>query len=340
MFRYPERSQDFVSAPGDPDAGPLGRRRDPDLAIRLAYIDASKLQYHLIAEDPASGRLKLLARAPGVSPVYADFDEPGIPVPDAQEGMRWLRIEQYIRDAVQVPTPVVTPKSQRQPKDEGTYLHALLPVDLEVTSQGGGRAEPWRHRVWLPHMRYPEYPDGVHGPVRVDLPAASGVTEPVYLAFSRVRRPLPFALTLDGFEMQPYEGTTIPRDYVADLTITDLGPDGRPAGSPRRGQARLNNPLIHAGMKLSQTGWDPGDRSDPNHQARDERGRFVNQQRYSIIGVGNNVGIRAIFIGACLVVVGIPWAFYVKPMLVRRQSRRLRQAVGSAAATEATRSAA
>ena len=134
---------------------------------------------------------------------------------------------------------------------------------------------------------------------------------------------LPFSVALDEFEMIPYSGTNTPRDFVADLSLTPLNPDTTTPSPTDNGQAKLNNPLVYQGIKLSQTGWDPGDRNDPNHQARDAQGRFTHQQRYSIMGVGNNVGIRVVFIGACLVVAGIPWAFYIKPLLVQRQKRRI-----------------
>lgn len=327
LHRYPERTQDFVPAPGDPNVGPMGKRVAPDPAIRLTYIDASKLQYRLIsrAGDPD---LQVLVRLPGQPAALASLSDRRLPVFDSTGEVFWAYVTQRLHSATQVLQPAITPKEQRLPKDEGTYLHALLPVDLEVASAAGASGPVWRERVWLSHMRYPRYPDETSRPVRVDLPTEPGGggdrLRTVYLAFSRLERELPFAIALEGFQMQPYPGTDIPRDYVASLSILDLDHTSRPTGSFHQGQARLNNPWVYRGIKLSQIGWDPGDRSDPNHQARDDAGRYLHQQRYTILGVGNNVGIRAIFIGACLVVVGIPWAFYVKPLLLRRQSRKLR----------------
>jgi hypothetical protein len=37
------------------------------------------------------------------------------------------------------------------------------------------------------------------------------------------------------------------------------------------------------------------------------------------------VGIWIIWTGAIMIGMGIPWAFYVKPWLVRRQSEKLRR---------------
>jgi hypothetical protein len=47
--------------------------------------------------------------------------------------------------------------------------------------------------------------------------------------------------------------------------------------------------------------------------------------RYTILGVGNNPGIHIIALGSILMGVGIPWAFYVKPLLVQRKKRKIQQ---------------
>ena len=44
---------------------------------------------------------------------------------------------------------------------------------------------------------------------------------------------------------------------------------------------------------------------------------------FTILGVGNNPGIHIIAFGSILFSIGIPWAFYFKPYLVRREKRRL-----------------
>ncbi len=329
MHRYPERSQDFTPAPNDPTVGPMGRRSDPDPRLRIVYIDATKPQYRVLS-DPKLSEIKVLARLPDRPPVLTDLTGDRLPVTNATDRVMWVYLKQKLRQATRVPMPVITPKAQRDPKDEGTYLHALLPMDLEIAVPPGQGERPraWRQRVWLTHMRYPDLPQEGYHPIRVQVP---GVDLPggLTLAFSRLRRPLPFQVALDGFEMIPVPGTDIPRDFVADLSLMPVGATARESSPPQHGQARLNNPLIHHGIKLSQTGWDPGDRRDPDHQAKDAQGRWVNQQRYSILGVGNNVGIRVIFAGACLVVAGIPWAFYIKPLLLRRRKRQLQARVSN-----------
>ena len=144
------------------------------------------------------------------------------------------------------------------------------------------------------------------------------------------------AITISAAELSQGEGTETRAGstWVATLAIGDLNALGVMAQRPEQVEARLNSPVIHRtpgaplglrSIKLSQIAWDKGDQSAPGHLARDEQGRFVNQQRFTILGVANNVGIRIIFVGACLIVIGIPWAFYVKPALQQRRKRKIQR---------------
>jgi hypothetical protein len=48
---------------------------------------------------------------------------------------------------------------------------------------------------------------------------------------------------------------------------------------------------------------------------------------FTILHVGNNPGIHLVAAGGVMMGVGIPWAFYVKPWLVRREKKRIQEAV-------------
>jgi hypothetical protein len=49
--------------------------------------------------------------------------------------------------------------------------------------------------------------------------------------------------------------------------------------------------------------------------------------QFTILGVGNNPGYTIIFLGGILVTVGIPWAFYVKPWILRRRKAKIQQSL-------------
>jgi hypothetical protein len=219
--------------------------------------------------------------------------------------------------------PVPVPHNKRVSKEEGTYINALVPVDLQMSLTDGST---WERRVWLSHMRYPDpgIANDQNRPVRVNIPTIG----PVDLCFSRQRIELPFTLKLNDFAMVPYPGSDMPRDFYSNITLTPT------TGQPITGMTRLNHPLVHSRIKISQTGWDPGDPQNPENNEKDQQGNFKHQQRYVILGIGNNVGIHIIFTGACLIVLGIPWAFYIKPVLVRHQKHQIQRKMQNPPVTE------
>lgn len=341
LHRYPERSQDFVNTDGD-DAEPItdesaagtgaamGDRRDPDESIHLAYLDNTRTQYHLVAEEP-DAPLELIARFPGGHRLWIDAPREGLPLtsPTAENPL-FFHIERQFPQAVNVIEPEPTPRAQREPEDEGHHLQALLPVEIEVDlpeAEGGGT---WRRLVWLRNMRYPRYGDAQRRPVTVQIPTVGQVN----LAFSRLRHQLPFAMALVDFEMMPYPGSDIPADFESRVLIGDVTADGRMFQQPEEHRVHLNNPIMYRSstaplhlrrVKISQNAWDPPAEGDPEAEARDAEGRFLNQQRFTVLGIGNNVGIHIIAIGGIMMVLGIPWAFYIKPILVRREKRKIQQ---------------
>ena len=343
MHRYPERSQDFVQppedAPHDPTVGPMGQRKDPDPDVHLAYLDNTKIQYHLIADSARDDQLEVIVRFPNGHLAWLDMPEAGLPLSAPDRRGLFFHLEQRFEHARRVLTPVSTPKAQRRPNNEGTYLESLLPVRIRVDrpeSEGG----PWQRLVWLRHMRYPMRGEGAHKPVTVDVPTVGELE----LIFSRRRYQLPFAMKLRDFEMTPYAGSNMPRDFQSNVLIADTASDGMITEQPTVHSAHLNNPIVYhpgnAGLrlgrvKISQTGWDPPPEAMPPAEAnaKDAQGRFVNQQRFTILGIGNNVGAGIIAAGCIMVVLGIPWAFWIKPVLVRRQARKLQQELAAESET-------
>ncbi|MEQ9453213.1 MAG: hypothetical protein RLN76_01300 [Phycisphaeraceae bacterium] len=325
MSRFPERSQDFVPQPDDPNAGPLGQRRDPDPAIRLTYLDRSKPQFHLVwSPDQPDKPVELIANLPRSAPLRAPLGEDRFPI----SRQLWVHMLGASQTAAKVRQPAIKPRPQRDPKDIGGYTASLMLVEVKKQIEG---EEPWERIVMLHHMRYPRHPSGKNRPETITVPGVG----PVTMIFARERHRLPFIIGLAEFQMDPYPDTypPVPRDFSSDLLISRLHPeDGVPAEVPQVYRPSLNNPaivhspgagIVKGKLKLSQVGWDPGDQTDPAIEARDDNGRFINQQRFSIIGVGNNVGIQIIFVGACLIVAGVPWAFYVKPWLLQRRKRQI-----------------
>jgi hypothetical protein len=339
LHRYPERSQDFVKT-GEPGEGPMGTRRDPDPAIKVSYLDNTVQQYRLVTSTeslesrqpggPIQAGIRLLCRIPGIEPFEVELPEAKFPVGTMEQPI-WLHLVERYNQAVPTREPVPLPPAMRDPQIEGTYEQAVIPVRIEYDLHDENlkpTGETFSRTVYLRQMPYVEQPEGELQPARLAIPGYGTLK----IAFGRERHGLPFAVELAGFEMTPYPGSDIPRDFSSDLIITRLE-DGRLTNQMTEHKPRLNNPVVYRSpgaplatkkIKLSQAGWDPGDpqMSEADLQQRDASGQFINQQRFSILGVGNNVGIRIIAFGLILVVLGIPWAFYIKPWLVRRKARK------------------
>ena len=61
---------------------------------------------------------------------------------------------------------------------------------------------------------------------------------------------LPFAVTLNRFEIVNYTGTPTPMDFVSDLTVTD-------GGELVTGRVSMNNVFSYRGYRFFQSGFDP-----------------------------------------------------------------------------------
>ena len=181
---------------------------------------------------------------------------------------------------------------------------------------------------WLPFNQYLDRDYEFLRTENVDLPEVGRIS----LAFGRLRRELPgFGLALKDFKMVPYPGTETPRDYVStvqvyrgadDLTgiehVTKLNhpyiyrrpfewSDQRNFASNTLGW--IGSFIVPEQYKFSQAGWDP------------------REQNFTVLGVGNNPGIYVIALGGILMGLGIPWAFYVKPALIRRRKRIIQEQI-------------
>jgi hypothetical protein len=77
-------------------------------------------------------------------------------------------------------------------------------------------------------------------------------------------------------------------------------------------------------FKFSQAGWD--NRTWMQSLEAVERGELKKPiARFTILGVGNNPGIHVIATGSILIAMGIPWAFYVKPWILKRRKMKIQK---------------
>ena len=135
----------------------------------------------------------------------------------------------------------------------------------------------------------------------VQIPGASAALQ-LQLGFTC--RPMPVTLMLKKFEMIPYDGglggsvgmsNTMFRDFRSTMEMTDSD------GNVQAGVTSLNEPIYynHGSWIFFQAGYDPDGQS-------------------STIGVGNRPGVVLMLTGCVMIVAGLLYAFYVKPVVIRR----------------------
>ncbi|MEM1071542.1 MAG: phage holin family protein [Planctomycetota bacterium] len=346
--RFPEISQDILDDTLD-DGRP--NRRDPDPAIDIHFIDQSQLFQVYLNEHTRSDRVDLIVRWDDgliVREGLRGGDRVQLPYEGLsfEVGTRWA-------DVIERERPIPVPAIDQEGDFIGRHDRAMMAVEVSTVDAD------WSRTVWLPFARYSDLPDlRASTQRRVELPDGRWLA----LVFGRVQQRLPgFQLRLIDFEMLAYDHRGAPRDYQSLVRVEPL-PDSTRPSMPYDHVTKLNAPLKAPFLwsdsrplvsnlvgeilshlqptqfKFSQAGWD--------RQGWEESQELVDQgllerpaARFTILGVGNNPGIHVIALGGVLMGVGIPWAFYVKPWLLRRKKLRIQRELAEATSNPAARPA-
>jgi hypothetical protein len=334
--RFPEISQDLLEETNERGM-PL--RRDADPSIRIGFIDASQLQVFIDEPAGSGGDARAIIRQRGGAVRVVEGLKPGSAfeiVSKVSIGLsdRWEHAEAFER-------PSVVPESQREKDFVGTHGRAMAAVEVSLVDSASGQdaAPMWSRVIWLPFSKFlGAEPDRER---RIDLPDGRRLT----LAFGRQWSLLPgFALALTDFEMVAYDHRGSPRDYQSRVRVECM--DG--SFESFEHITKLNNPLrapfmwsesrgwlanaagrVASGLnprqfKFSQAGWD----AEGWRQTQELADQGIVPRpfaSFTILGVGNNPGIHIIAFGGFLMSVGIPWAFYVKPLIVQARKRRIQR---------------
>lgn len=340
--RFPEIAQDMLEGVTD-DGRP--QRRDPDTSIDLYYLDDTRLQVYFNEPIPGAPP-EAIVRLPGQPPRVETLDADAPRLRDllrearAAQGRddqarldlavteRWAHAQPFNR-----PDPV--PEADRERDFVGNHRKAMMAVEVSTPAAG---APDHTTLLWLPFTSFPVEDTGSQR--SLTLPDGRVLK----LAFGPVRHPLlAFSVALDDFQMLAYDHRGAPRDYQSLLHVTPVEQTGL---DPYTHVTKLNAPLrapfhwdpegpwlvnvgrrLLAGFdpnqyKLSQAGWDADHWRDTQAQA--DAGEIARPwARFTDLRVGNNPGIHVIALGSILIAIGTPWAFYIKPWLVRREKTRL-----------------
>jgi hypothetical protein len=289
-----------------------GRGNLIDENIEMVFRPGQRAGLRLVA-GPKEDRLRLLSPDPTSGAMIERAVRPGEPLPIAQ-GMD-STVTSYAPRSRSVTRPMIVPRRQRDPN---VHLLASM-VRIEIPDGIGSQLH------WLPFHQYPferreeRLRRFSYQPTVVRL--ADG--RDVELMFSRQRRALPQPVVLESFEVESHIGgftgrTPSIRDWISTVRFRDDD------GLSDVMSVRVNDPVEHAGLWYFQSSWDP---PDPPRFEGDPGSGGLN---YTVLGVANRNGVLVQLAGCCLAVIGMIYAFYLKPVIKRRRQRAVYARVESA----------
>ncbi len=322
---------DFVlTGPLAEGAGPKGKRQETpvDAVLETTYVLADALD--LLPKPGEDERQTFLTKPdrPGFWRLVTRGDRAAV-LEDVADGRLELFLQGQRRDPHTQQARPFSIELDIERHDGVLHSPFVTPVpgaqrDRDAAMAGTQQVAAVRLRRgdWetTAHVAYSQWPDLVAvQPARVDVPGFNG---PVKLQLGNTRRDMPARVRLDGFELVPYAGDftneSAMRDFRSHLTIEPLGQEAADA------VVRLNKPhymniarggpfgglLPAESWLLFQSQWDP------------------ENQSFTVLGVGNRPGITTMIVGCCMVVAGLMWAFYVKPVILRRRKAAALAAAG------------
>jgi len=221
-----------------------------------------------------------------------------------------LVVEEFSRDSRLVTKPLIVPNAQRQ--RELDLQFRMIRVELPASVEG----EPTS--IWLKYHEFPFNSEAEALPGYPFQPTTITLSDgrQVELLFSRKRMLLPASIVLDDFEVDYHVG-----GYSGDnLSVNEWNSYLRFAaqdGLSNPQPVAVNRPGEHDGFWFFQSRWDP-----PGN-AGGKNGAPSAGLNFTVLGVGNRDGVYVQLLGCAVAVMGMIYAFYIKPMIKRRNRDRV-----------------
>ena len=309
-----------LAAPGVPpmkmrSAKPL----DPALQVAFALQDPYQLlpqdkqvRHTLMTPSGSKALIDVQVQATGTAAVHRFPSGSGdvlLAAPSQDEGGDASAMGTSDHPAIRVhlerhdhldPQDSVVPVPPRQREEQADEDGLFQAVKLRV------RLGSWSHEIVVPytvsaadHLRQDPWRGGF-----VTLP---GALAPLQFQLGNTRRPLPATLTLDQFKVVPFPGgQDTPEAFIQDYrsTVTMSGNDDSDSITE---VASLNHPIYfnHGRWLFFQAAYDP---NVPH--------------TWTQLGIGNRPAVWVMESGCILIVIGLLYAFYLKPVIVRRMKDR------------------
>lgn len=266
-----------------------------DRKLHIRYIDATRDQFWVV--ELKTGKFLLVHRKPGGAVSEKPIKAFGTPIPIDMQGIKSsFTLE---RDAEVALRPHLIPKADRRPKVENTMGHCIMLA--RVSGPNGFSKE-----LYVPYQQF-----GFHGdlpPIETRLPNGGKLG----LIFSQFRRSMPISITLLSCKEVFFPGGhSFPRDFISKVLIRN-----RRTGKVQHIKIHLNHPAQIDGLHIFQARF----------------GKLQNGQAFTVLGVGNTHGFYAMLVGVIMIIAGIGYAFYVKPILINVKKKQLAMLAGTAPA--------
>lgn len=226
-----------------------------------------------------------------------------------------LTVRRYASRTVVEQRPAVIAAARRNP-ELGSQLSMIR---VSVPAEDGNQS------VWLPYHLFPfEHESSTirrfrYEPVRVvvdDRGTNDAADDRVIeLMYSRRRLPLPAPVVLDDFVLTTHTGGFTGdgsiRNWTSVVRFADQSHRHLAWHEPR--EVSVNDPIEHEGFWFFQSQWDA---PDPPRGAGDAGSMGLN---FTVLGVGNRNGVNVMLAGCGIAVIGMLYAFYMKPIIRRRK---------------------
>ncbi len=280
--RFPELSQDI-------DEQKVRHREpyDPNLVLR----------YRTSADGWA-----LLTAGPDLPVVLGIFERDGtvrretltVGRPQSVQfatGRLVFEVAALVRKAREDIVPVIEPLERRRPN---LLARSMSAVRFEFT--GRGEHKDWSESRWCLFSFYPNMPDEIE-PIFVQLP---GESEKYELVYSRVEHDLGGRLGPGRLIVTWFPGQRGVESWRSEYLVQMDGSD-----QVTHGSVYTNQTDVVGDWTLFQSTADGRD-----------------HWKWTGLGVGNRKGIWPMVLGCVFITIGALYAFYVKPVLLRRRSER------------------
>jgi hypothetical protein len=306
----------LLNAPG---AGPMGKRQKAPLDKDLTLLYTLNDPFQLLPLQDREKHTLLTAAAPGIVDIAVGLTEPAT-VRDLPDSGDTITVAPADDDPTHAPFTLAIER-----KDHLLRNQHVVEVPSALRNRDSGQAGifqvvrvkvssgNWSTNVFVPFSQYAaeeSWSDNATADGRtvarsedIRLP---GSNKTFQIRLGQEYDVLPAQLTLDRFDAVPYagmgaSGSSLMRDFCSTLTIED-----NQTHEKSTDVAHMNHPVYFANgaWLFFQAQWDP------------------DGQRWTILGVGNRPGVWVMIAGCVMIVSGVLYAFYAKPLIIRRMKRK------------------